>query len=87
MFDLDLPYNRHYMFDLDWRYNLLIVAPIVAPIQIKHVVPIVRQIQIKHVHSSVSYQWVIYNNKIGVVMNRLVGMGLKAHCSLDLCEI
>ena len=36
------------MFDVIWRYNLPIVAPIVSAIQIKHV------------HSSVSYQWAIY---------------------------
>ena len=40
------------MFDLNQRYNQLIVQPIVALI--------VAPIQIKHVHSSVSYQWPIY---------------------------
>ena len=41
-----------YKFDMNWRYNQPIVAPLVPPI--------VLPIQIKHVHSSVSYQWVIY---------------------------
>ena len=27
--------------------------------------------------AGVSYQWAIYQDKIGVVMSRLVGMGLK----------
>ena len=39
-----------HMFDLNWRCNWSIVAPSVAPIQIKHV------------HSSVSYQWAMYQN-------------------------
>ena len=33
-------------------------------------------IQIKCVHSSMSYQWATYENVIGVVLNRLVGMAL-----------
>ena len=37
-----------YMFDLGWRYNRQYNWPIVLPINIKHV------------HSSVSYQWAIY---------------------------
>ena len=36
------------MFDKYWRHNRPIVVPIVAPFHIKHV------------HSSVSYQWQIY---------------------------
>ena len=40
------------MIDLNWRYNGLIVAPIVALI--------IAPFQINHVHSSVSYQWKIY---------------------------
>ena len=59
------------MFDMNRRYNWPIVVPIVLPI--------VPPIQIKHDHSSVSYQWVIYRNTIGVVMHRLVGMGLYHH--------
>ena len=52
------------MFNMNRWYNRLIVEPIVAPIQIKHI------------HSSVSYQWATYQNTIGVVIHRLVGMGL-----------
>ena len=40
------------MFNMDRRYNRPIVAPIIPPIE--------APIQIKHVHSSVSYQWAIY---------------------------
>ena len=54
---------------MNQRYNQPIVAPIVALI----VVPI----QIKHVHSSLSYQWAIYQRYNRVVMDRLVAMGLK----------
>ena len=59
------------MFDMNQRYIrpiILFIALIVAPIA---------AIQIKHVHSSVSYQWAIYQNAIDVVMHRLVGVGLK----------
>ena len=49
---------------------MLIVTPIVAPTQIKHL------------HSSVSYQLAIYQNNIGLVMNRLVGMGIKVSCCI-----
>ena len=40
--------------------------------------PIVALIHIKHVHSSISYQWTTYQIKytIGLVVNRLVGIGL-----------
>ena len=50
------------MFNMSRCFNRLIVAPT----------------HIKHVHFSVSYQWAICQNTIGVVINRLVvGMGLK----------
>ena len=61
-----------YMFDNDRHNNRPIVAPFVPPIQIKPV------------HSSVSYQWAIYQKSIGVVMNRLVGMGLYTRMGLLL---
>ena len=68
------------MFNMNRRYNRLIVALIVALI----VVPI----QIKH--STVSYRWVIYQNTIGVVMHRLVGMGLTTFSRIEskfLCSL
>ena len=37
-------------------------------------------IYITHEHSSLSYQRKIYENMIGVVMIRLVSMGLKVPC-------
>ena len=44
------------MFDMDQRYNRLIVAPNIAPIEVL----IKALVQIDHIHSSVSYQWAIY---------------------------
>ena len=56
------------MFNMNQCYIRPIIALIVA---------LTAPIQIKHVHSSVSYQWAVYQNAISVVMHRLVGMGLK----------
>ena len=62
-----------YMFNRHRRYKWPIVALIVAPIHIKLV------------HSSVIYRWAIYQNTIGVVMHRLVGMGLDALLQVVRC--
>ena len=52
------------MFNMNRRYNRHYKRPIVAPIHIKHI------------HSNVSYRRVVYQ-RYNVVMNHLVGMGLK----------
>ena len=53
------------MFNMDRRYNRRSNRPTVA------------SFQIKHVHSSVSYTNVqSIKNTIGMVVNRLMGMGL-----------
>ena len=68
-----------YRLNMNWCYNWPVVVPIVAPI--------VAPIQIKYTHSSVSYQWTIYPNMIGIAMHRLVDIKIRRPASALLDKL